>query len=197
MSAQKNEVGRSATRQHRDVWWHAMSVDNGLASDVSERIAVDCPAREAADFLDAFITDHRSVDGTLRLTLRSQARRLADRRQPTERPVVATISRLPSSGDPVQTYSITWLSTGDGPSPEFSGALAIEKARAEDGSGLVLSGRYESAEAGRTVSDATRGRRTARVSGRGVLRCIAEFVENARAHKDAAFAGHRRYIAPS
>ncbi len=174
-----------------------MSNDSGHESDVSERIAVDCPAREASDFLDAFIADHRSVDGTLRLTLRSPARKLTDRRQPAERPVVATIAPLPSSGDPAQAYSITWSSAGDGPSPEFSGALAIEKARGDDSFGLILSGQYESAGADRLVPSATRGRRTARVSGRDVLRCIAEFVENARAHKDAAFAGHRRYVSRS
>ena len=158
-------------------------------TDICERLVVHCPDHEASRYLAAFVADHRSEDGTVRITLRLPISASADRRPLTERPVVATLYPLESIGDLHPTYSVTWLPKGDGPSPEFAGALAVTTSPRADCFGLILSGHYQQGAAGTSRVD-KRGRRIARVSAREVLRTIADHVEKARAHNEAALAGH-------
>jgi hypothetical protein len=122
--------------------------------------------------------------------LRLPTSRLVDRRPLIERRVTATLSPLKSSGDPYPTYSVTWLPKGDGPSPEFAGALAVEKTARDGYFGLIVSGRCEPSGTFDAIFDATHGRRIACVGARGLLRSIAGYVESARTHNEAAHAGH-------
>lgn len=159
-------------------------------SDISERLVVHCPDREASRHLAAFIADHQVGDGTVRIALRLPIGVFADRRTLIERRVVATLYPLRSISDPHPTYSVTWSAKGGGPFPKFAGALAVEKAPHDDCFGLVVSGHYDPplGVAG-TIFDATLGRRIAHSSARDLLRSIADYVENACAHNAAARAG--------
>jgi hypothetical protein len=159
-------------------------------TDFCERLVVHCPDQDASHYLAAFVAEHQVGDGTMRIALRLAIGRSADRRSLIERPVVATLYSLQSINDPHPTYSITWLPKGDGPSPEFAGALAVESSLQDDCFSLILSGHYERFGGVGAMFGASRGRRIAHVSGRDVLRSIANQVENARAHNDAAHAGH-------
>ncbi len=155
-------------------------------TDICERRVVHCPNPEASDYLAAFVADHHGVDGTVRLPIS----RLSNRRPLIERHVVATVYPLKSIGSLHPTYSVTWLPKDGGPSPEFAGALAVVKSPCEDCFGLILTGHSKPRGAVDAMCDAIRGRRIARVSARNVLRAIATYVENARAHNEAALAGH-------
>jgi hypothetical protein len=160
-------------------------------SDICERIVVHCDDREAALYVATFVAEHQLGDGTIRIALRLPISKLADRRPLTERPVIATLYRLQSASDAHSTYSVTWLPKGDGPTPEFAGALAVENTSRDESCVLMLNGHYTTSESGGALPDATPGRRIARVSARDVLRAIADYVELARAHSEAALAGHR------
>jgi hypothetical protein len=142
-------------------------------TDVTERLVVQCPDHEASHYITAFIADHLAGDGTVCIALRLRTSRLADRRPLIERRVTATLSPLKSSGDPYPTYSITSSPKGDGPSPEFAGALAVEKTARDGYFGLIVSGRYEPFGTFGAILDASNGRRIACVWARGLLRSIA------------------------
>jgi hypothetical protein len=158
-------------------------------TDICERLVVHCPTHEASDYLAAFVADHKQGDGSVRITLRLPMSRLADRRSITERPAIGTFFSLKAISDRYPTYSVTWLPKGDGPSPEFAGALAVETVARDDCFGLILSGRC--APLGAAGAKCNAGRRIAHVSPRAVLHAIANYVENAHAHNEAALAGHR------
>src|SRR5450755_2570883 len=109
-------------------------------TDICERRrVVHCPNHKASQYLAAFVADHQVGDGTLHIALRRPI--FADRRHLTERPVVATLS-LQSADELYPAYAINWLPKGDGPSPEFSGTLTVEKCRRDDCFSLILSGQY-------------------------------------------------------
>jgi hypothetical protein len=162
-------------------------------SDISERLVVHCPDREASRHLAAFIADHQTADGRVRITLRLPVGVFADRRSLVERRVVATLYPLRSIADAHPTYSVTWSPKGGGPFPEFSGALAVETSPADDCFGLIVSGHYDPpfGPVG-AMFDAALGRRIAHASARDLLRSIADYVENACAHDNAARAGYSR-----
>ena len=65
-------------------------------SDISERLVVHCPDREASRHLAAFVAEHNVGDGTLRIALRLPNSMFADRRALIERRVVATLYPLRS-----------------------------------------------------------------------------------------------------
>jgi hypothetical protein len=135
-------------------------------TDIRVRRVVHCPNAQAADYLAAFVADHQRGD-------------------------VATLCLLKSTGNLPPTYSVTWSPKGGGWSAEFAGALAVVKSRGEDCFGLILSGHCKLRGAVGATRDATYGRPTARVSACNVLRVITNYIENARAHNEAALAGHR------
>jgi hypothetical protein len=160
-------------------------------TDISERLVVHCPAKEASHHLSAFIAEHQLGDGTIRIGLRLPISLFANRRSLIERQVVATLYPLRAAHDPHPTYSVTWSPRGGGPFPDFAGALAVEKSAHNDFFGLLVSGHYEPPFG--TVGalfDAALGRRIAQASARDLLRSIADYIENARAHEAAARAGH-------
>jgi hypothetical protein len=129
----------------------------------------------------------------MRVVLRLPVSMFADRRSLIERRVIATLFPLRSIDDPHPTYSVTWASKGGGPFPEFAGALAVEKSPSDDCFGLVVSGHYEPPYGVlAAMFDATLGRRIAHASARDLLRSIADYVENACAHRVAARAGFAR-----
>jgi len=156
---------------------------------ICERLVVHCPDQDASRYLAAFVAEHQVGDGSVHIALRPAIVMSADRRSLIERRVVATLNSLQSINDPHPTYSVTWLPKGDGPSPEFAGALAVESSPQDDCFSLILSGDYEPFGGVGAMFGASRGRRIAHVSGRDVLRSIANQVETARAHNDAAHAG--------
>jgi hypothetical protein len=158
-------------------------------SDISERLVVHCPDREASQHLAAFIADHENHDGSVRVPLRLPINMFADRRSLIERRVIATLYPLRSISDAHPTYSVYWSPKGGGPFPEFSGALAVEKSERDDCFGLVVTGHYDPPLG---AVDLTLGRRIAHSSARDLLRSIADYVENACAHSAAARAGHSR-----
>jgi hypothetical protein len=164
-------------------------------TEICERCVVACPEHKASHYLATFVADHRVGDGTVRFELRRPIIKFTDRRQVTERPLVATLS-LQSMSDLDPTYCGTWMPKGDGPSPEFAGTLAVEKCRRDDCFRLILRGHYEPVSPIGVRSDAKVGSRTARVSARDVLRAIVRYVTDAYAHDEAALAGHRRYVRP-
>jgi len=161
-------------------------------ADISERLVVHCPDREASRHLSSFIADHQVGDGTVSVKLRLPIHLFAERRSLLERRIVATLYPLRSVSDPHPTYSVTWSPRAGGPFPEFAGALAVEKSPFDDCFGLLVSGHYELCFG--AVSDwidAALGRRIAHASARDLLRAIADYVENACAHSAAARAGYR------
>jgi hypothetical protein len=161
---------------------------------ICERRVVQCPNHKASQYLAALVADRQVGDGSVHLALRRPIRRFADRRRPNQGLVVATLS-LQSMDDLLYpAYCVSWLPNGDGPSPEFAGTLAVEKCRRADCFGLILSGDYQPFAAVGEPGDAKRDRRFARVSAREVLRAIADYVTDARAHNEAALAGHSRYV---
>jgi hypothetical protein len=76
-------------------------------SNISERLVVRCPVREASYFLAAFVADHQLMNGAVQIALSSPVSRFVDRRPPSERAVVATFYPLEAIGDPHPTYSVT------------------------------------------------------------------------------------------
>lgn len=157
--------------------------------DIYERRrVVHCPNHKASQYLAAFVADHQVGDGTVHIALRRPL--FADRRRLTGRPVVATLSLL-STGELYPAYSVSWLSRGDGPSPEFAGELSVEKGRRDDCFDLILRGKYKPLGAS---SGVTGGNRVARAPAREVLRAIANYVMDRCAHDEAALAGHSRYV---
>lgn len=155
---------------------------------ICERLVVHCPTLEASEYLAAFVADHRQSDGSVRMILRLSITKLLDRRPTDERPVFGTFRPLKAIGDSYPTYSISWLPKGDGVSPEFAGALAVEEASRDDCFSLVLSGNC--APIAKAGGKRNAGRRIAQISPRAVLHAIANYVENAYAHNEAALAGH-------
>jgi hypothetical protein len=159
-------------------------------SDARKRI-VRCPYDEAAQFLTAFIAQHRTGDGSARIALRLPAGIFAERRSLVERRLCATLYPLHSMSDQQQIYSVTWSLPAFGAYPEYSGALAVEKSAHDDCFGIFVSGDY--GELPYTSSgDATLLRRIAQASARELLRTIADYVENACAHSFAARAGYSK-----
>jgi hypothetical protein len=159
-------------------------------SDISERLVVHCPDREASHHLADFLATHATGDGTLCIALRLPMGVFADRRTLIERLIVATLYPLRSISDPHPTYSVTWSSKSGGPFPKFAGALAVEKRPNDDSFGLVLSGYYEPPfGAAGAMFDAALGRRIAHATARDLLRSIADYVENACAHREATRTG--------
>jgi hypothetical protein len=162
-------------------------------ADISERLIVHCPDREASRHLAACISEHHAADGTVRIPLRLPVTLFADRRTLIERRVIATLYPLQSISDPHPTYSVSWAPQGGGLFPDFCGALAVEKSAHDDCFGLLVSGHYDPPlGAAGAVFDAALGRRIAHTSARDLLRSIADFVENACAHSAAARAGFSR-----
>jgi hypothetical protein len=162
-------------------------------SDISERLVVHCPDREASQHLAAFIAAHQTGDGTVRIALRLPVGIFADRRTLIERRIIATLYPLRSITDQHPTYSVTWSSKGGGPFPQFAGALAVEKSANDDCFGLIVSGHYDPPlGAAGAIFDMTLGRRIAHASARDLLRSIADYVENACAHNEAARASQGR-----
>jgi hypothetical protein len=155
---------------------------------IFERLVVHCPTLEASEYLAAFVADHTQSDGSVRLSLRMPVSKLFDRRPMGERPVFGTFYPLKASADPFPTYSVSWLPKGDGVSPEFTGALAVEEAARADCFSLVLSG--DCAAIAKAGGKRSAGRRIAQISPRVVLHAVAHYVENAYAHNKAALAGH-------
>lgn len=148
-------------------------------TDIRERRVVHCPDLQASDYLAAFVADHQRSDGRVRMAL-------------SECSAVATLGPLKSTGKLHPKYSVTWSPKGGGPSAEFAGALAVVKSSGEDCFGLILSGQCKLRDAVGAMCNATHGRRIARLSARNVLRVITNYIENARAHNEAALAGHKR-----
>ena len=146
-------------------------------TDISERRIVHCPNPQASEYLAAFVADHPHSAGRACDPL-------------TERPSVMAMYPLKSTGDLHPTYSVTWSPRGGGRSAKFTGALAVVKSAGRDCFGLILSGHCTLRGAVGVTCDATSGRRMARVSARNVLRIITNYIENARAHNEAALAGH-------
>jgi hypothetical protein len=122
------------------------------------------------------------------MTVRLPISRQSDRRPMIERALHGIFRPLNAIGDRYPTYSVSWLPNGDGPSPEFVGALAVEPVAQDDSFGLILSG--HGAPLGATAQKCGAGRRISRTSPRAVLHAIAAYVENAYAHNEAALAGH-------
>ena len=149
-------------------------------SDISERLVVHCPDREASRHLAAFISEHTVGGGRVDIALRLPFTMFADRRAAIERRVIATLHPLRAISDPHPTYSVSWTPKSGGPFPEFSGALAVEKSSLDDCFGLIVSGHYEP-PFGRVgaMFDATFGRRIARAAARDLLQTIAGYVEKA------------------
>lgn len=162
-------------------------------SDISERLVVHCPDREASHRLAAFIDEHKAGDGRVMIALRLPFTVFADRRAAIQRRIVATLHPLRSIGDPHPTYSVTWTSESNSRLPEFSGALAVVKSSLDDCVGLMVSGHYEP-PFGRVgeMFDATFGRRIARAAARDLLETIAKYVEKAGAATGAARPAERR-----
>ena len=162
-------------------------------SDISERLVVHCPDREASRYLAHFIADHQVGDGTVRIALRLPIGLFTERRTLIERRVIATLYPLRSISDPHPTYSVTWAPRGGAPFPEFAGALAVVKSPHDDCFSLIVSGHYEPPFGGAgAMFDAALGRRIAHASARDLLRSIADYVEKACAHNEAARAGYSR-----
>jgi hypothetical protein len=69
--------------------------------------------------------------------------------------------------------------------------MAVERVPHDGCFGLLLCGRYEPFGAVDDAGEAVRGRRTAHVRAPDVLRVIVRYIEKARAHNQAALAGHR------
>jgi hypothetical protein len=161
-------------------------------SDIDERRVVRCPFHEASSYLGAFIAEHQAGDdGTVRIALHLPIGMFADRRPLIERRLVATLYPLPWISDLYPTYSVTWSAKTDVSLPEFAGALAVENCRRHHCFQLIVSGRCGSPlKAVGTTRDATFGRRLTLGSARDLLRSIAEHVENASAHDEAARAGY-------
>jgi hypothetical protein len=159
-------------------------------SDARKRI-VRCPYDEAAQFLTAFIAQHRTGDGSARMALRLPANIFADQRSLLERRLCATLYPLHSMSDREQLYSVTWSLPAFRGCPEYSGALAVEKGARDDCFGIMVSGDYERVPPTGT-GDPTLLRRIAQASAREVLRAIADYVENACAHSFAARAGYSK-----
>ena len=143
-------------------------------NDISERRIVHCPNPQASDYLAAFVADHQRRAGRGCNPL-------------TERPNVVALHPLKSIGGRHPTYSVTWSPGDGGRSAEFAGALAVVKSAGKDCFGLILSGNCTLRGAVGATCDATSDRRVAR----NLLRLITDYIENARAHNEAALAGHR------
>ncbi len=162
-------------------------------SDISQRLVVHCPDREASRHLTDFINTHRRADGRVRVALRLPIGLFHDRRALIERRVIATLEALRCVTDPNPTYSVTLSPEGNGPFPDFAGALAIDHSPSDDSFTLLVSGHYEPpfGLAG-AMFDAALGKRIALCAARDLLRSIADYVENACAHNAAARAGYAR-----
>ncbi len=160
-------------------------------SDTTKRI-VHCPHNEATHYLTAFITHHRTGDGSAHVALRLPNGCFGERRSLVQRLLCATLYPLHSMRDPHQVCSVTWSLPAADEFPEFNGALAIEKHARDDRFGLVVCGTYELVPLTDTRCDATLFRRIARVSARELLRTIAEHVEHACARSFAARAGYSK-----
>jgi hypothetical protein len=165
-------------------------------SDINKRI-VHCPFNEAANYLAAFMAQHRTGDGSAHIALRLPIGCFAERRSLVERRLCATLYPL---RDTHQVCSVTWSLPGANEVPEFNGALVIEKHARDDRFGLLVCGNYELLPFPDTTCDATLFRRITQASARKLLRTISEFVERACAHSFAARAGYRKatqYAVPS
>jgi hypothetical protein len=151
-------------------------------TDIYERRIVHRPQRDAVRYLTAFVAEHRSGDGKVRIALHRPRSIFAVWRSSIERSVTASFYSLQSTSDPHLTYSITWAAKGAGQLPEFAGALAVERLSNADCFGLLLSGHYEPplGMLG-AVFDAVLGRRIAHGSAQSLLRSIAAGIDGAPA----------------
>jgi len=162
-------------------------------TDVCERRVVHCPEHEASHYLAGFVAEHQAVDGTVRLVVRLPVSIFVRGRAPIERRVVARLS-LQSMSDRYPTFTIIWSPWGNSPSFEAAGVLAVEKQSRDDRFTLILSGQYEAFGMVDPMFDATRDHRIAQICAHDLLRSVAHSVENARAHTEAALAGHSRFL---
>lgn len=161
-------------------------------NDISERLVVHCPFHEGPSYLAVFIAEHQAGDDrTVCIALHLPIGMFADRRPLIERSIVATLYPLPSISDLYPAYSVTWPAETGVSFPEFAGTLGVQSRRRDHCLGLIVSGRYELPlnMVGRSF-DATLGRRLTHGSARDLLRSIADHVENAWAHDEAARAGY-------
>jgi hypothetical protein len=162
-------------------------------NDISQRLVVHCPDRQGLQHLAAFISEHRLGDGRVRIALRLPVGIFGDRRALIERRVIATLYPLRSVADPHPTFSVSWSPEGSGPFPDFTGALAIDRSTDDDAFTLVVCGHYEPPHrASGSPLDISLGKRIALASARDLLRSIADYVEKACAHSEAARAGYYR-----
>jgi hypothetical protein len=149
-------------------------------TDICERRGVRWLERDSADYLAAFIDEHRGGDGTVRIALRLPLKIFAAWTFLVEQHGMASCYSLGSSSDQHATYSVTWSADGRDGLPEFEGALAIEPLIGAGRFGLVLSGHYQP-PLGRLGSlfDAVLGRRIAKGSAQDLLHSIVAHMESA------------------
>ncbi len=160
-----------------------------MTSDVSGRLDVLCPDREAMRHLTFFLEQHVLASGAVALTLRLPGKLFTTRRMPLERRFYATLSTLRSASDPGQMYSVKLAHTSMS-SPYVSGTLAIRASHADDCLGLILAGRHEpQSDVVDSPFDSTEGHRIAQASVLALLRSIATPIEVASARNEAAHAG--------
>ena len=161
-------------------------------SDIVKRI-VRCPYTDAAHYLADFLAQHRTGDGSTHVALRLPANVFAQRRPLVERRLCATLGSLAAKKDPHQVCSVTWsLPALAGELPEFNGVLAIAKGRDDESFEIVISADDGTTTLAVNAHDTTPCRRIAQASARELLRTIAEYVENAWAHRSAALAGYNK-----
>jgi len=117
----------------------------------------------------------------------------ADCRTPVERRVVATLS-LQSMTELYPTFAVAliWSPKGNSPSFESARALAVEKQSLDNRFALDIMKR--SARSTRCSTPCV-NRQIAHICAHDLLRSVANFVEAARAHAEAALAGHSRFLA--
>ncbi|MGD0473831.1 MAG: hypothetical protein ABSB70_11560 [Candidatus Velthaea sp.] len=161
-------------------------------SDIVKRI-VRCPYTDAAHYLADFLAQHRTGDGSTHVALRLPANVFAQRRPLLERRLCATLGSLAAKKDPQQVCSVTWsLPALIDELPEFGGVLTIAKCRDDDSFEIAISAGDEIATLSANGHDMTLFRRITQASARELLRTIAEYVENAWAHRSAARAGYNK-----
>jgi hypothetical protein len=190
ISLQEHRTNRERAVGHPADFALSLSDGEVSMSDRTTRI-VRSPYDDAARLIVAFVAQHRSSDGSVRIGLRLPNALFAERRSVVERRLWAVLYPLHAAGDANQVYPVSWSLEFIGSFPEFNGALAIERGESDDTSVVYVSGDYELLSCDRTA-DVALFRRIAHACARELLRAIAEFVENACAHDFAARAGYSK-----
>jgi hypothetical protein len=148
-------------------------------TDICERRVVKRRESDASHALAAFVAEHRSGDGSVRIALRLPVLAFATWKSAIERRGVADFYSLQSSCDHFPTFSVTWSTRDGGLHPFFAGALAVERVNNDDDCvGLVLCGNYVP-PLGRcgALFDAVVGQRIAHATVRDLLSDIAAYIE--------------------